>query len=95
MVIHTIDMELTTYYIGNQWQSETFPLMKLCIKNFGIHNSIWLSRVSTYIFFFICYCYRERDRTIFMMFLITVIYYTAMFDWLFTLDLIEWPLPRR
>ena len=85
IIIHTIDMELTMYYIGNQWQNETFPLMQLCIKKFGIYHSIWLSRITTYLYFLISYYYRHNNYYLFSMFLITVVYYTAMIDWLFTL----------
>lgn len=93
IAIHSIDMDLTTHYVGDQWEEETFPLMRYCIKEVGICNSIWLSRVCTYVFFFLCYVYRKKDNILFMMFLITVIYYTGMFGWVFRLDLMDWPLP--
>jgi hypothetical protein len=91
--IHSVDMELTRYYIGDQWENETFPLMRICIKEFGIYNSIWISRVCTYLFFYICYVHRQNDKVIFAMFLITVLYYMGMVPWLFTLGLVDWPLP--
>jgi hypothetical protein len=93
ILIHAVDMELTTYYIGDQWQNETFPLMKFTIKEVGIYNAIWISRVATYIFFLICWLYRKSDNMIFIMFLITVLYYFGMVPWLFSLHLMEWPLP--
>ena len=93
MSIHFVDMELTTHYIGNQWENETFPLMRHCIKVVGIFNAVWISRIFTYLFFLLCYFYRKKEGLIFIMFLITVIYYTSMVDWIFTLDLIDWPLP--
>lgn len=92
-VIHSLDMELTTYYIGNQWNNETFPLMRLCIREFGIYNSVWLSRIATYIFFFICFKYKHYDNILFLMFLITILYYVSMVPWLFLLKLATWPLP--
>lgn len=95
IAIHTIDMELTIHYIGNQWENETFPLMQLCIKKFGIYHSIWLSRVVTYLYFLISYRYKYSSYYLFFMFLVTVVYYTSMFDWLFTLGLTDWPIPNR
>ena len=91
--IHSIDMELTTHYIGDQWENETFPLMRHCIKEFGIYNSVWISRVCSYTFFFLCYLHKKDENIIFMMFLVTVIYYTGMIGWIFNLDIAEWPLP--
>jgi len=92
--IHSVDMELTRYYIGNQWENETFPLMRMCIKEFGIYNALWISRVFSYLFFFFCFLRRKEDNIVFMMFLITIIYYTGMIPWLFNLGLMEWPLPQ-
>jgi hypothetical protein len=91
MLIHAVDMELTTYYIGNNWENESFPLMKQTIKLVGISNAIWISRVITYIFFFICYINRKRENVVFLMFIITFLYYTSMICWIFTLKLAEWP----
>jgi len=93
IIIHTVDMELTTYYIGEQWENETFPLMRYCIKQFSISNAVWISKICSYLFFFFCYKYRESRDTVYIMFLITVLYYTSMIDWLFNLDLVNWPLP--
>lgn len=95
ILIHTVDMELTTYYIGNQWEHETFPLMRYSIKFLGIYNAIWLSRICTYVFFFVCYLKKENSTWLFAMFLITVLYYVAMADWLINLDLVKWPLPTH
>ena len=92
ILIHAIDMELTTHYIGDQWEKETFPLMKMSICYLGVYNSIWISRAIMYTFFYICYLYRTNDRLIFLMFLTNVLYYLAMIDWLFNLNIIEWPL---
>lgn len=91
IVIHAIDMELTTHHIGNQWEHETFPLMRVCIKEFGIHNAVWISRICTYVFFLICYIYRQNDKMLYIMFLITVLYYLAMVDWLFNLGIAKFP----
>lgn len=92
ILIHAIDMELTTHYIGNQWEHETFPLMSLCIKQFGINVSIWMSRVACYLYFLVCYNYRNSNYFLFSMFLLVILYYTSMVDWLFTLCLVRWPL---
>jgi len=88
-------MELTTFHIGNQWQNETFPLMKLCIKEYGIYNAIWISRICTYLFFLVCYIYRQSDKMLYIMFLITVLYYLAMVDWIFNLGIASWPFPKN
>lgn len=93
ILIHSIDMELTTHYIGDQWQNETFPLMRHCIKEFGIYNAVWISRVFCYLYFYWCYIYRKDERMVYSMFLVTILYYVAMTGWLFSLDLVKWPLP--
>ena len=91
ITIHTIDMELTTFEIGNQWQSESFPPMSICIKHFGIYNAVWISRIVMYSYFIISYKYRNRNYFLFIMVLFCFIYYAAMFDWLFYLNIINWP----
>lgn len=92
IIIHSIDMELTRYYIGDQWETETFPLMRHCIKEIGIHNALWVSRVCTCIFLFMCFLRRKEENVVFLMFLVTVIYYIGMIPWLFKLGLMDWPL---
>lgn len=92
-IIHAIDMELTNYYVGNNWESESFPIMQLSIRLFGIKISLWLSRLIVYSYFFTCFNFRNNDNCIVQLLLITVLYYTSMIGWLFSLGLFEYPLP--
>lgn len=94
ITIHTIDMELTTFQIGNQWESESFLPMRLCIKYFGIFHAVWISRFVMYSYFIISFKYKDNDYFLFTMFLFCFLYWAAMFDWLFNLSIIEWPFER-
>jgi len=85
IAIHTIDMELTTHEIGDQWERENFYLMQLCIKYFGIFHAVWISRIVMYLYFAVSYRYKSNDYFIFTMFLLALLYWAAMIDWLFTL----------
>lgn len=86
--IHTLDMYLTMYFIGNQWENETFLPMSLCIKHFGIYNAIWISRIIMYLFFYLSFYFRDNENFVFGLFIINIVYYTAMFNWLFTLGIL-------
>ena len=91
IIIHTVDMELTTYQIGDQWQNESFLPMSICIKYFGITQAVWISRVVMYSYFALSYRYRQNNYFIFIMFLLCYLYWASMIDWLFTLDILDWP----
>jgi hypothetical protein len=91
IIIHTIDMELTTFEIGNQWEYESFLPMRLCIKYFGISQAVWISRVVMYAYFALSYKYRYNNYFLFIMFLFCCLYWTSMINWIFTLGIAEWP----
>jgi hypothetical protein len=90
IVIHTIDMELTGHYIGNDWQKEGFPIMSFSIKTFGISSSLWFSRVFMYLFMYYCALNVESRAVRLFLILITLLYWTAMFNWLFVLGFLHW-----
>lgn len=90
ILIHTIDMELTTHYIGNNWQKETFPLMRYCICHFGIHASCWISRIFMYFCFYVFLCNSDSKNLQRLLVLTTTIYWTSMVSWLFSLGILAW-----
>jgi hypothetical protein len=91
ILIHTLDMELTREYVGNNWQNETFLPMSLCIKYFNIYNALWISRVIVYISLFLCYCFKENKFVISVFLFVTILYYTSMVNWFFSLNILTWP----
>jgi len=90
LIIHTADMLLTGHYVGDDWQSETFPIMRLTIRLVGIHAALWLSRLCVYSFLFAYFLnWRKRCWRYFLI-TCTLLYWTAMVSWLFTLGYVEW-----
>lgn len=93
ILIHTIDMELTGYYIGNNFERESFPIMRFTIQVFGIDTALWFSRAIMYVYFFVALINRDKPKWYYFLILVTVLYWVAMIDWLFHLQLANWPLP--
>ena len=90
VAIHTIDMLLTMHYIGDNWQRETFPLMRYCIGHFGIHPSLWISRVFMYSAFYWYLCKADNKYVQRLLVITTILYWTAMLPWLFSLGYLQW-----
>ena len=91
LFIHTLDMWLTRYRIGNDWDSETFLPMSYCIKWFGIYNSIWISRICIYGSLFLYFLnWRKRGWKYFLI-TGTILYWVSMISWLRTLGYTDWP----
>jgi hypothetical protein len=90
VLIHTLDMMLTMHYIGSNWQRETFPLMRLCISQFGIHPSLWISRVFMYCCFYLFLCKSDNKYLQRLLVISTILYWTAMLPWLFSLNYLTW-----
>jgi hypothetical protein len=78
-------MILTWKYIGNQFEKETFPIMRLSIEHFGIDNSLWASRILMYSYFFVALIKANNIKWLYFLVIITILYYTAMIPWLYTL----------
>jgi len=91
VVIHALDMQLTREYIGNEWQRETFLPMSLCIKHFGIYISLWISRLIVYPLLFLYFLNWKKRCWHYFLITSTLLYWTAMLSWLWTLGIIEWP----
>ena len=90
--IHTLDMELTRHYIGNDWTREVFVPMSLCIKHIGIYQAVWVSRVLVYGFIIWFLRYRSSERAGQWFAVCTVLYWAAMVNWLDTLHLVSLPV---
>lgn len=82
IIIHTVDLELTTNYIGNNYEQESFVLMAWAIKNFGIYNAVWLSRLIMYPLFFTFLCYQDNKKIQHVVMLLSFLYVTSMWGWL-------------
>lgn len=91
VVIHTLDMELTHHYVGDNWQYETFPLMSWTLYYVGINYALWISRICTYAYLYFSILWRHRADVSWLLFVICVLYYCAMVQWLFTLGYLAWP----
>jgi hypothetical protein len=91
VIIHTLDMQLTQHFIGDNWEQETFPPMSLCIKHIGIYNAEWVSRIIIYSLLFIWCFNRNKKPWRYLLYVGTTLYYAAMINWLFTLNLVSWP----
>jgi len=87
IIIHTLDMELTRVFIGNDWQNETFPPMSYCIKQFGISNAIWISRSIIYPFFLLILFNHESSKLQKILIVVTILYWVSMIQWLDTFSL--------
>jgi hypothetical protein len=90
VLIHAVDMQLTRHYIGNDWQRETFIPMSLCIKYFGIHISLWISRLCVYPLLFLYFMNWKKRCWHYFLITSTLLYWTAMLSWLDTLGIIKW-----
>lgn len=95
ILIHSIDMELTRYYIGNEYERETFLPMSLSIKYFGIHVPLWMSRIIMYFYFFFALMNQDKREWFYFLVLVTIIYWTSMAGWVFQLGLVDWNLPKE
>ena len=91
LLIHTTDMWLTRFYIGNDWELEIFLPMRYCIKWFGIYNAIWISRISIYSWLFVYFFNWTRPCWYYFLIVSTLLYWTAMLPWLHTLGYTRWP----
>ena len=90
LTIHTLDMLLTEHFIGNDWDTETFPPMRLCIKYLGIYPSLWVSRVIVYSLTFMYLLNWNKRMWFAFLVTATLLYWTAMTTWLFTLGILDW-----
>jgi len=90
IVIHTLDMELTGYYIGNDWEKESFPIMQKCIKYYGINIALWISRGTVYSLLYVYLINNKNQYWQKLLFLCTILYWTAMTQWLFSLGILDW-----
>ena len=91
IVIHTMDMELTRYYVGENWEFETFYPMSMTIKAIGIYKALWVSRIIMYLYFFYFLMNKNKKWVQYAMITTTILYWTAMAPWLFTLGVLEMP----
>jgi len=91
LFIHTLDMWLTRYCIGNDWDRESFLPMSYCIKWFGIYNSIWISRVCIYGMLFAYFLNWRKRRWKYFLVTGTILYWASMIGWLRTLGYTNWP----
>ena len=89
VAIHTIDMELTTNYIGDDWSRETFLPMHLAIKEIGVYNACWISRIIVYTFILLALVNHKSKVWRSLLITVTILYYAAMLQWLVTLEYIE------
>lgn len=93
IIIQTMDMMLTERYVGNHWQYETFPIMSWMIKTYGINVSLWICRVSSYLYLFFCLMNQESKWVVNLLVIATIMYWMSMIGWIFTTNLAAWPLP--
>ena len=91
LLIHTMDMWLTRFYIGNDWELEIFLPMRYCIKWLGIYNAIWISRISIYSWLFVYFFNWTRPCWYYFLIVSTLLYWTAMLPWIRTLGYTYWP----
>ena len=91
LLIHTADMWLTRYYIGNSWEREIFLPMRYCIKWFGIYNALWISRISIYSILFLYFLNWKKWKWHYFLITGTILYWAAMLPWLDTLGFFSFP----
>lgn len=91
VIIHTVDMELTQQYVGDDWATEAFLPMQLCIKNFGVTNALWISRIFIYLFIFLVLCMQKTREWRCLLTTITILYWMSMTTWLITLGYLHMP----
>lgn len=92
--IHTLDMELTAYYVGNEYVNESFPPMRWAIGQISLYPALWLSRIIVYFYIWLTLINQNKKRWWYAIVLVTILYWTAMISWLFQLGIVEWPLPK-
>lgn len=95
VAIHTMDMEFTRHHVGNNYQLEGFLPMQICIREFGICNALWISRALMYPLFLLFLLFRYKNWICNTLLVVTVLYWTAMLNWLETLGIIAWPFPLQ
>lgn len=93
-LIHFVDMELTLMHVGNNPNLETFAPMKYAIGTIGIYNAIWVSKIIAFTYFYIAWLYRNSTKGLALLVLFTVLYYSSMVNWLFSLHILNWPFPN-
>ena len=91
LFIHTLDMWLTRYEIGNEWEREIFAPMSYCIKWFGIYGGLWVSRICIYGMLFLYFLNWRKRRWKYFLITGTLLYWASMLPWLRTLGYINWP----
>jgi hypothetical protein len=91
LLIHTTDMWLTRYFIGNEWERESFLPMSYCIKWFGIYNAIWISRIGIYVMLFAYFLNWEKRGWHYFLIVGTLLYWATMIPWIRTLGYTNWP----
>jgi len=91
LLIHTMDMWLTRFQIGNDWELEIFLPMRYSIKWFGIYNAIWISRITIYVMLFVYFLNWKKRGWHYFLIVSTLLYWTAMLPWLRTLGYTYWP----
>jgi hypothetical protein len=91
LAIHTTDMILTREIIGDSWSREAFLPMSYCIKWFGIYNALWISRISMYGTLFLYMCNWRKWKWFYFLITGTLLYWTSMIHWLWSLGYVKWP----
>ena len=91
LFIHTLDMWLTRYNIGNNYEREIFLPMRHCIKWLGIYNAIWVSRLCIYGMLFKYFLNWKNWKWHYFLIVSTLVYWAAMLPWLRTLGYVLWP----
>ena len=91
LFIHTLDMWLTRYYIGDDWTREIFLPMSYCIKWFGIYNALWISRIIMYPLIFVYFLNWKKWSWHYFLITGTLLYWATMLPWLNTLGYVNWP----
>lgn len=91
VVIHTLDMIFTERRVGDSWGSETFLPMSMTIKFVGIYTALWASRLCMYTYFWFTMYFRKNRAMRTTLYVITILYWTAMMSWLYTFGWVNWP----
>ena len=91
LFIHTLDMWLTRYEIGNEWEREIFLPMRYCIKWLGIYGGLWVSRICIYGMLFAYFLNWKKWKWHYFLITGTLLYSASMLPWLRTLGYTNWP----
>lgn len=81
IVIHSIDMVLTEYYIGDDYQMESFPLMRWMIRYLGINYALWVSRFSFFGYISLFILNHDKQNWKYSLLVFTLFYYSGMLVW--------------